>query len=87
MLTLVLTTKNNSELIERQLKYYFLIKLPYKILISDASNIEHHYRNKQVVKEFSDKIKIDYFWQENSSVIESHLFLISKKFIYRLKFR
>lgn len=79
VLTILLTTKNNPDLVERQLEYYYQNKLLHKILISDASDKIHHKKNLASIEYYKKKkINIEYYWQAGFSVKESHLFLISK---------
>ena len=60
MTTLLISTMNRSQFVERQLRYYANIGFDGQILIGDSSNADHVGRTKKIVEEVADQIQIDY---------------------------
>ena len=71
MLTIIITTKNRPEYVNRQLKYYNEQKYSGKILIGDASDEEHALFNKKYVESYNSILNIEYLSQKNFSVQKS----------------
>ena len=77
MITIVITTRNRPEYIERQLKYYRHQNYSGKIIIGDASENKDAELNKNNIKIFKKNLNIEYVSQKNYSVPKS-LYELSK---------
>jgi len=60
MLTLCIPTLNRSAFIERLLRYYASLRVPYWIFIGDSSNPEEAARNQRTVAALQGTLKIRY---------------------------
>ena len=70
-LTLLITTKNRSAMLGRVLRYYRDVGLPYRLLISDASDEASERRQtERWLRESEGRLRIGYY-QESTDLIQS----------------
>lgn len=65
-LTIVLTTFNRIDKLDKLLNYYFVTKINYKIIISDCSKDEIILLNKNVISKYSSSLNIIHLIFPNS---------------------
>lgn len=77
-LTLIIATKNKPDVLRAMLKYYSSIKLPYKILIADDTNIKRYRKYNIDSVAMSNNLKIEYLNLETNSMFKSIVRLLER---------
>lgn len=68
-LTIVLTTFNRADKLDKLLNYYFITKINYKIIISDCSKEEIILLNKKIISKYMSSLNIIHLILPNSYCI------------------
>ncbi len=62
--TYVVPTYNRPEFLHRLLEFFAQAELKNPIVIADSSNSEKHFRNRQLVMSYQNRLQIDYFHED-----------------------
>lgn len=77
-LTLIIATKNKPDVLRAVLKYYSSIKLPYKILIADDTNIKRYREYNINSVAMSDNLNIEYLNLKTKNMFKSIVRLLER---------
>ena len=79
MLTVIITTFNRSQYLERLLRYFKKCDLEFKIFIADASEESSLEKNKEIVTKYSKSLNIDHhIWQCSCDTYEAMFWSLEK---------
>ena len=63
----LIPTKNRSEFLIRQLRYYASVESPHPVYIGVASDKDHRRKNEEEIENLSDRVSINYYhWPEKN---------------------
>ncbi len=77
MASILIPTKNRSEYIIRQLKYYQSVRSTHNILIGDASDEDHYSKTADFIKSIKN-INVFHYALPNTSTIDTIIYLCNK---------